>query len=168
MCFIYLNPIPSRRLSLSAGSRQALSKAEAVDFNDPTQLSKSLCEVWSSVSNSGGRRDLLIMEMVDDQTSGVALTGSSDEMDEALVKGEAPPLHLPQLRAWRRPDPDLPAYGQRLQQLLRGLRRTFGKGDWGIDWMDDGRICWLLRVKDLTGFTNGLVNHTHSGAANRE
>jgi hypothetical protein len=35
---------------------------------------------------------------------------------------------------------------QRLQQLLRGVRRTFGQGNWQIDWLDDGRICWLIQI----------------------
>ncbi|RIK23303.1 MAG: hypothetical protein DCC51_03985 [Anaerolineae bacterium] len=43
----------------------------------------------------------------------------------------------------------LPDYARRLRLLLRGTRRTFGKGDWRIDWLDDGRICYLIQIKPM-------------------
>jgi hypothetical protein len=33
--------------------------------------------------------------------------------------------------------------------LLRGARRTFGDDDWMIEWIDDGRICWLIQIMPL-------------------
>ncbi len=117
------------------------SPQPGVDFTDPNQLSQSLCEFWSSAPDNG-RRDALIMEMVTRGEAGTAVTRHNDKTDHI------PPLTLTQLRAWQRPSPKLPAHIRRLQQLLRGVRRTFGKGDWAIDWVDDGRICWLLQIRD--------------------
>lgn len=122
-----------------------------VDFTDPVQLSCSLCEVWSLLD--GQRRDVLVMEMVDGDAAGTAAsTGStqavthSNEIDSIHI-ANGPALTLPQLRRWQRPAPDQPPHLQRLQQLLRGVRRTFGSKEWHIDWLDDGRICWLIQIQ---------------------
>ena len=45
-------------------------------------------------------------------------------------------------------DQSLPIYVQRLQYLLSGIRRTLGKGDWTIEWIDDGEICWLVQISE--------------------
>jgi hypothetical protein len=58
-------------------------------------------------------------------------------------------IALPQLGRWQRPDDSLPPHAQRLQMLLRGLRRTFGDSGWEIEWVDDGRICWLWELSAL-------------------
>ncbi|MCZ7668469.1 MAG: hypothetical protein M5U34_15385 [Chloroflexi bacterium] len=44
----------------------------------------------------------------------------------------------------------MPPYAQRLQKLLRGIRRTFGQGSWQVDWLDDGEICWVVKVEKLS------------------
>lgn len=117
-----------------------------VDFTDPAQLSHSLCEIWSLLD--GRRRDALVMEMVGGDSTGLAqtVTHSQNETDAVHIASH-PPLALPHLRRWQRPAPDQPPHLQRLQQLLRGVRRTFGPGEWHIDWLDDGRICWLIQVR---------------------
>ncbi len=134
-----------------------------VNLNDPDALSAALCDVWSSaLRHEGGfRRDLLIMEMVDAQVAGVAFTeqayqddlvnfadGTADRLVSGQVTGET--LTLTKLAGWERPSANLPPFAQRLQQLLRGVRRTFGKGDWDVEWADDGQVCWLVQVRPVT------------------
>lgn len=144
------------RLDKPVAVRSANAAAAApqlgVDFTDPVQLSHSLCEVWSLLN--GRRRDVLVMEMVGRDAAGTAaLTGSaqaathSQNETDAVHIANNPPLALPHLRRWQRPAPDQPPHLQRLQQLLRGVRRTFGPGEWHIDWLDDGRICWLIQIR---------------------
>ncbi len=119
----------------------------AVDLNDPTQLAGALCGLWSQAAPMT-RRDLLIMEMVVPSTHGSARNGLTEAQDIVQVAAAvpSPPLYLPHLSAWRRPSPNLPPHAQRLQQLLRGVRRTVGLAEWEITWVDDGRICWLLQI----------------------
>lgn len=113
-----------------------------VDFADPVQLSHSLCEVWSQLT---GRRDVLVMEMKNIAVMGTAVTAHPHDHDTIHIPNKSP-LSLPQLSRWQHPPADSPAHLQRLQQLLRGVRRTFGTGEWQIDWLDDGRICWLIQI----------------------
>jgi hypothetical protein len=58
---------------------------------------------------------------------------------------------LPLLGWGKRPLASLPPFARRLQQLLRGVRRALGDGNWEITWLDDGRDCWLVQVADRTG-----------------
>ncbi len=51
----------------------------AVDFNDPTQLSQSLCTVWSLATQANARRDVLILEMITGEESGTAVSDSSSD-----------------------------------------------------------------------------------------
>jgi pyruvate,water dikinase len=94
------------------------------------------------------------MEMVTAELAGTALTGpgvAGARVTVTMSPTGKQSLVLPPLGTWQRPSPHLPAYAQRLQQLLRGLRRTFGQGDWGVAWADDGRICWMLQVWPESG-----------------
>lgn len=116
----------------------------AVDISHPVYLSNSLCELWSRLD--GQRRDVLVMEMVDGDWRGTAVTTSAYHHDTITIPDE-PPISLPQLKRWQCPDSSLAPHLQRLQLLLRGVRRTFGQGDWHIDWLNDGRICWLLQIQ---------------------
>lgn len=113
-----------------------------VDFTDPGQLSRSLCELWSQLI---GRRDVLVMEMQAIEMAGTAFISPANQQD-TIQPLNKPPIFIPQLNRWQRPAADLPPPFQRLQQLLRGVRRTFGTGEWQIDWLDDGRICWLIQI----------------------
>lgn len=114
-----------------------------MDFAVPAPLSYSLCELWSRYN--AGRRDVLVMEMIAGDMKGTAVTHTAQDYDSITINGRSNPL--PQLHRWQRPDAQLPDHLQRLQMLLRGVRRTFGSGAWLIDWIDDGRICWLLQVQ---------------------
>jgi hypothetical protein len=136
----------------------------SIDFSNPTCLAQSLCQIWSSPEWRQGewRRDVLVMEMVRGQVSGVAFTEQAYEDDlvnyevTATAANVTPEdstdrrLLLPKLRAWEPATKDVPAFARRLQKLLRGLRRTFGGRDWIIEWIDDGQICWLIQVQPLT------------------
>ncbi|MCP4427796.1 MAG: hypothetical protein GY803_25215 [Chloroflexi bacterium] len=126
----------------------------SIDFNDPAQLAQSLCATWSHAVATALRRDLLIMEMVPAQTAGFARNDPAVEQDAIEISTTTPSssLHLSQLRTLQRPRANLPPYAQRLQQLLRGARRAFGKKAWEIVWADDGRICWLLQITILKDF----------------
>jgi len=115
-----------------------------IRLDDVVQLTDSLCERWS-VQN--GRRDLLLITLPKSEVAGTAVTHPNTATDKlTLPEGQ---LELPQLGRWQRPDDSLPPHAQRLQMLLRGLRRTFGDSGWEIAWVDDGRICWLWELSAL-------------------
>ena len=125
-----------------------------VDMNDPDELARALCNVWSVSPHSeiAFRRDVLVMEMVaagavvsTEVVNGTAVTDSESTTDQITIQDNS--LELPQLTGFfPRTDSSLPSYAQRLQKLLRGIRRTFGQGSWQIDWLDDGEICWVMKV----------------------
>jgi len=131
----------------------------SVDFTDPIQLTNALCDVWNSACqlepNSGRdalpfRRDILVMEMVNVQEKGKAITRQNDSNDEIFYSPSLnKKLSIKKLKAWKPSSRDLPSYAQRLQKLLRGVRRTFGKNDLRISWVDDGRICWLVGIEQI-------------------
>ncbi len=138
--FPHLNKPAAVRTAVAASIPPLL----AVDFADPNQLSKALCEIWSQMASD--RRDILVMEMVEGQISGTAVTQPDSTQDTVIVTG-TPTASLPQLRPLQRPDGKELAHRQRLQMLLRGVRRSLGKQAWQIDWLDDGRVCWLLQIQ---------------------
>ena len=141
-----------------------------VDGRDEVAFTNSLCEVWASAEKMPGefRRDVLVLEMVSAQQAGVAFseaaytddlvnftTGLADKLVAGQVAGET--LLLPQLQTGEWPTATEP-FARRLQLLLRGVRRTFGpgnsatdwRGDWDIEWTDDGEVCWLVQVRPAT------------------
>ena len=131
-----------------------------VDANDPQQLAQALCDVWTSAFQQARhlRHDTLIMTMVDTQTTGTAFTEqafeddlinlTSKEADKHIVAKDT--LQLPKIKGWETPTTTSRPFTQRLQKLLRGIRRTFGNGDWAVEWADDGRICWLIQIHPIT------------------
>ena len=134
-----------------------------VDPTNPDALTNALCAVWTSALQREGhfRRDVLILEMVDAQVAGVAFsetayqddlinytTGLADKLVSGQIAGES--LQIPQLQGREAVTPDLPPFAQRLQRLLRGVRRSLGHQDWDIEWADDGRVCWLIQVRPIT------------------
>lgn len=121
-----------------------------VDFDNPAAAARALETIWSAGA-ALRRRDALIIEVVAATTSGVATTGAT-EVDQVALTGAAP-FALPQLRHRRELTADLPPYARRLQQLLGGVRRTFGPGAWRIEWADDGRVCWLVQVSAMSPST---------------
>lgn len=124
-----------------------------VDMNDPNELARALCSLWSVSPSSEVmfRRDVLVMEMVVSTSvdNGTAVTTKDAATDQLTTQTNS--LELPQLTGFfPRTDSSLPPYAQRLQKLLRGIRRTFGEGSWQVDWLDDGEICWVVKVAALS------------------
>ena len=127
-----------------------------VDMNDPDELARALCSVWSVSpqnvaphSEIAFRRDVIVMEMVEGEIAGTAtstkLSAGVTTTDQIITQDGT--LEIPQLIGFfPRTDNNLPLHAQRLQKLLRGIRRTFGQGTWQIDWLDDGEICWVMKV----------------------
>jgi len=133
-----------------------------IQFTDASQLTNALCIMW----NDGGpptsdmRRDVLVQETVSSQFHGIAIskpTESFDQVDYAHVNADTTQttlnfdqrLQIPRLRRWQAPEKSLPAFAQRLQNLLRGMRRTFGDESWQIEWIDNGRICQLNQIDEI-------------------
>ncbi|GJM42638.1 MAG: hypothetical protein DHS20C20_29200 [Ardenticatenaceae bacterium] len=117
-----------------------------VRTDNPTQLTNSLCEGWST---QNGRHDLLLISLPEIARRGTAVSPPNGESDQLTLSDKAT-TPLPRLTRWQRPDDSLPPHAQRLQMLLRGLRRTFGDDGWEIEWVDDGRICWLWELRTPT------------------
>jgi len=136
------------------------ASAEAqVDMNDPDELGRALCRMWSVLPNPEHyfRRDVLVMERVTGKVEGTAVSTkfgagvtNSDFVTDSITS-QTEIIELPQLTGFfSRTDSRLPPYAQRLQKLLRGIRRTFGQGSWQVDWLDDGEICWVVKVEKLS------------------
>jgi pyruvate,water dikinase len=133
------------------GAAEAQSPSRVVDLNDAGQTAAALASLWSAAPRQpAGRADVLALERVDARWAGRARTSPGESEDHVEIDEPAASVHaLPQLRGFRTADVDRPPHTRRLQMLLGGVRRTFGRGDWSIQWADDGRICWLLEVTPL-------------------
>lgn len=132
-----------------------------VDRRDPQALATAICTVWSAADRFSRvqRRDLLLMTMVEPQHAGVAVLESIYEDDvvnftggsaDPLVQGRATgvSIQLPRLRHREPAQAKLP-FAQRLQALIRQVRRVFGDADWELEWADDGTTCWLVQIRPL-------------------
>ena len=128
-------------------------------FTNPSQLSDALCTLWSAIrlESDQTRRDILVMEMVAKETWGTAVIQPDNDNDQITYNNEHA-LALPQLGAWRRPDSTMPPFVQRLQMLLRGLRRTLDKKIWQVEWIDDGHVCWIIQITQ-TNVRKPLCQH---------
>jgi hypothetical protein len=116
----------------------------SVQVDDPNLLTNSLCESWQQ---QNGRHDVLLITSPKSSVAGTAVSPANADSDQIILpEGQ---LNLAQIDRWQRPDSSLPPHAQRLQMLLRGLRRTFGDDGWEIEWMDDGRICWLWQLTPI-------------------
>ena len=128
--------------------------APATDFDDPLSAASAVAAAWSTwPANGAARRDVLLIEAIPAAVAGTATSTTGATADPVRLRersGFGHSLTLARLDGWRRPDVSLPPYARRLQQLLRGARRTFGPGNWQVDWADDGQVCWLLGVEPLT------------------
>ena len=118
------------------------------DFTNPTELAKMLTEIWTPtvLFGEGVQHNVLVMERVEKRVWGTAVTQKDNAFDEAIYTENAAShtLQLPQITGWQSADKALTPFAQRLQMLLRGVRRTLGKGEWRITWADDGKVCWLI------------------------
>ncbi|MCU0499633.1 MAG: PEP-utilizing enzyme [Anaerolineae bacterium] len=145
---------------------QKLGAAIAQVLSSATRMQSTTVEL-PAVSLGGSapramgffRRDMLIMSMVNAQMAGVAFTerefeddlinytaGTGDRLVQGKVAGEA--ISLPKLWDWESVAID--TWQGRLQHLLREVRRHFGRGDWDVEWADDGSQCYLLQLRPIT------------------
>ncbi|MDJ0954866.1 MAG: alpha/beta fold hydrolase [Acidimicrobiia bacterium] len=108
------------------------------------------------------RRDILIMEMVDAVTSGVAFSepGYADDLIESttgtaerLVAGEERPAASQLARLLPGEKPTDEGWRGRLALLLRDIRAEFGDNGWDVEWADDGHECSLIQIRPTTAPT---------------
>lgn len=139
--------------AFSRGDKPDQSPAQLnIDFNDPHQMARSLRIVWSARDSrqENNKMDILVMTMVEEKIWGSAVTRQNEKDDQTTVYGAEfvgfqQPYVLPKQPLFQSSG-NIPPFARRLKMLLAGTRRTLGRGDYQIDWADDGRICWLLQV----------------------
>lgn len=144
-----------RSATAAAAGTKGLNHSQLdIDPDHPQQMAHALRKIWSALepTNESVQMDVVVMLMVDTQTRGTAGSLQDNDVDETTFTTEAPalnpePLSLPRLRTFGKPTPELPLFARRLQRLLAGVRRTFGRGDYVVDWVDDGQICWLIQIR---------------------
>jgi rifampicin phosphotransferase len=121
------------------------------------QYVDAVAQVRASAEVRGvpGRRDVLVMAMVEAHHAGVAFSepGTYDDVVN-VVAGTAEGLVGGEVEGQRRLLPRLEraeaGWPRRLQQLLRQVRKHFGDTAWDLEWADDGRKCWLLQLRPVT------------------
>lgn len=123
-----------------------------IDSHKPPLFGEAIREIWNATTRLPGRprRDLLIQEMVVPRLAGRAVTDPAFE-DDAWFAPDAADSEvrgLPKVKRFEKSAPGAPI--GRLQNLLRDIRRVFGDTGWDIEWADDGRACWLLRLRPMT------------------
>lgn len=148
-------PVAVRPL-LAGGAAAPLASRLDVPPDEPRALIHAVIDVWQTghLRPNVTRRDVLIMDMVAAQECGLALlhSGQAEDGVQRTDKpgGQAlePAQPLPRLTAWQRPSAPTPTL-RRLQQLLRGVRRSLGAeiAYARLAWVDDGRSCWLWGIE---------------------
>ena len=133
-------PVTVRPLFVVEDGR--FSPRHNIHFTEPSELARSLCEVYSAAHPESERWDVVVMEMVEVAASGTAVTRTTPAIDTITCNEQS--LTLPHPGSFQAVTQDVSPVAQRLQKLLRGVRRTFGKGEWTVDWADDGEVCWVL------------------------
>ncbi|HWA83034.1 MAG TPA: PEP/pyruvate-binding domain-containing protein, partial [Fimbriimonadaceae bacterium] len=132
---------------------------------DPKPLAEAIAKVWSSglKGNVTGRMDVLVMRMIAAKYSGVAfseldyeddLVNYTEGLADELLAGhkEGASLEMPKLQSLEFPEKsynNLP-FAPRLQMLLRSIRISLGKGNWDVEWADDGKKTWIIQVRPIT------------------
>jgi phosphohistidine swiveling domain-containing protein len=145
---------------------------------DPEPLADAIAKVWSSAveGNVSGRKDVLVMQMVDAKYSGVAFTeldyeddlvNYTDGLAAEMLAGhkEGTAVEIPKLQPVEFPSgahSNL-AFFPRLQMLLRGVRMALGRGNWDVEWADDGERTWIIQVRPITAPTvrNEVFSFSH-------
>ncbi|KAA3658623.1 MAG: hypothetical protein DWQ04_24520 [Chloroflexi bacterium] len=133
---------------------------ECIKFTNASQLTDTLCTVWqvAGAPSTNIRRDIIIQETITPEYLGIAISKSTEQIDQTIyaqpdeTKIISPTdadrsLQMSRLKRWESANNNLPTFAQRLQKLLRGVRRTFGDESWQIEWADNGRICWLTKIE---------------------
>lgn len=128
-----------------------LVAVEGVDPSKPAALVDALCAVWSASVGHETRRDVLIMQTLQAETSGVAFTGPNHEDDHIEADGEVSSLR--KLRLFERGEREEgvaraeATWRDRLQVLLRRARDLYGDRNLSLAWADDGTTCYLLQAR---------------------
>ena len=121
--------------------------SRGVNLEEADQVAGALRKAWSfPVEREELRRDALLLTQVKAEMTGRAmLLPDGDEVEVMVLSGgEKEKFRLTRLGRLQRPSSGLPPHARRLQMLIRGIRRTLGKGGWGINWVDDGKVCWIV------------------------
>ena len=162
----------------SAGSSAAgrYRTVTGVPTDDRGAVGRAVAEVLASGDGlaAGVRRDVVVQQQVEAARAGVAvledawaddLVESVDGPGEDLVGGRrrGEPVLLPRLLAGERARDGvdglaLPEDLRRLSRLLRRLRRVLGRppagtAGWDVEWVDDGRRCWVVQARPLVAPT---------------
>lgn len=135
-------PRLSRPVTITPIARPPASPA--VLAQEPTALVAALEQAWFAMA-ANSRHDILIIEQIESENRGIVYSQAAYQDDLVFVGEEK--ISLPQLQSWEPSTVGLPPFAGRLQKLLRGLRRTFGAGNWLVEWADDGQICWLVGLR---------------------
>lgn len=136
------------RLIFSAESQNQAQPPTHTNSNVPpatNPLIEAVVAIWQAGRTTNTRRDILIMERVTGQQQGSVISRAAQAFD--LV--ETDDLHLPKLSRWQRSTQTV-GWQRRLQLLLRGVRRTLSLEtvqNWEIEWVDDGRTCWVVGIR---------------------
>lgn len=118
----------------------------------PDELAKALATAWASfpVRSDDVRRDLLLIEEVGAEHHGRAWLhdeGREEQMKVHVEHGQGGSPRSPLMwHGINSLEEALAPFARRLMMLVRGVRRTLGRGDWEIEWADDGLICRLLWI----------------------
>ncbi len=132
-----------------SGPLPPLAAVSDVDLEDAGEFAAALSQLYSvPPAQDDIRRDILLVRQVAAQVSGWACVSEGQDGDrvETFTDGEPLSFSMARLGSFQRPSSDLPAHVRRLQMLLRGVRRTLGKGEWAFNWVDDGEICWIAEI----------------------
>ena len=151
-----------------SGALGASATVADVDPTDAAAFVGALCEVWSAAGDADDlRRDVLVMQTVDAEYAGTAITQTNYEDDQvtyveggvADLTGDEVERQTAQLRRLRQFEKAPNEEGvtridatweDRVQALMRRVRGLFGGQNWTVEWADDGDRAWLLAVRPLT------------------
>jgi rifampicin phosphotransferase len=147
------------------GQTGAFQSVLRVAGQDVAAIAAAAVQVRASGEGAAPRRDLIVMQLVDARHAGVAFTereheddlvnmvnGTAEDLLTGKVSGQT--LEIPRCRRGETPDPLLPGWAQRLQQVLQLVRELanvnrWGSGDWDLEWADDGRVCWVVQLRPV-------------------
>jgi phosphohistidine swiveling domain-containing protein len=148
-----------------------------VDGRRPAAVAAGLAGVWAAAFRRprGFRRDVIVQKMVLARRAGTALTAREHEddlVDVTETSTDHPPAPCPHResfvlpkRRWGEGGTEGDPLAARLQEILRGVRRVIGEGDWVVEWADDGRETWIIQLRAATPTPR---NETFTTAGYRE
>lgn len=103
----------------------------------------TIVAIWQS-----GQTALVHDALQPQQRGSIHLLSSAQTDHIQLANGKQ--FALARLSRWQRPTAPQ-AWQRRLQQLIRGVARTFADANWSIQFVDDGEVCWLWALQPSRG-----------------